>query len=35
LPAALRVRFVRSPVAAGRIERIAIPEGANVVTAVR
>jgi len=33
LPAALRVRFVRSPVAAGRIERIAIPEGANVVTA--
>ena len=33
LPATLRVRFVRSPVAAGRIERIAIPEGANVVTA--
>jgi carbon-monoxide dehydrogenase large subunit len=33
LPAALRVRFVRSLVAAGRIERIAIPEGADVVTA--
>ena len=33
LPAALRVRFVRSPVAAGRIERIAIPQGAHVVTA--
>jgi len=33
LPAALRVRFVRSPVAAGRIERITIPDGANVVTA--
>jgi carbon-monoxide dehydrogenase large subunit len=33
LPAALRVRFVRSQVAAGGIERIAIPEGANVVTA--
>jgi aerobic carbon-monoxide dehydrogenase large subunit len=33
LPAALRVRFVRSPVAAGRIERIVIPEGATVVTA--
>ena len=33
LPAALRVRFVRSPIAAGRIERITIPDGANVVTA--
>jgi carbon-monoxide dehydrogenase large subunit len=33
LSAALRVRFVRSPVAAGRIERITIPDGANVVTA--
>jgi carbon-monoxide dehydrogenase large subunit len=33
LPAALKVRFVRSPVAAGRIERITIPDGANVVTA--
>jgi aerobic carbon-monoxide dehydrogenase large subunit len=33
LPAALRVRFVRSPVAAGRIERIAIPDGANIITA--
>jgi carbon-monoxide dehydrogenase large subunit len=33
LPAALRVRFVRSPVAAGRIERIVIPKGASVVTA--
>ena len=27
------MRFVRSPVAAGRIERIAVPEGATVVTA--
>ncbi len=33
LPAALKVRFVRSPIAAGRIERITIPDGANVVTA--
>jgi carbon-monoxide dehydrogenase large subunit len=33
LPAALRVRFVRSPVAAGRIERITIPQGTTVVTA--
>ena len=33
LPAALKVRFVRSPVAAGRIERLTIPDGANVVTA--
>jgi len=28
-----RVRFVRSPVAAGRIEKIRIPEGATVITA--
>ena len=33
LPAALWVRFVRSPVAAGRIVRIAAPPGAMVVTA--
>ncbi|HEY2527589.1 MAG TPA: xanthine dehydrogenase family protein molybdopterin-binding subunit [Xanthobacteraceae bacterium] len=33
LPAAHRVRFVRSAVAAGRIERITIPDGAMVVTA--
>ena len=33
LPAAYRVRFVRSAVAAGRIENIAIPEGATVLTA--
>ena len=33
LPATLKVRFVRSPVAAGRIERITIPNGADVVTA--
>jgi len=33
LPAALWVRFVRSPVAAGRIVRIAAPPGATVVTA--
>jgi aerobic carbon-monoxide dehydrogenase large subunit len=33
LPAALWVRFVRSPVAAGRIDRISAPEGALVVTA--
>jgi aerobic carbon-monoxide dehydrogenase large subunit len=31
--AAHRVRFVRSPVAAGRIERITIPDGATVITA--
>jgi len=31
--AAHRVRFVRSPVAAGRIENIAIPDGATVITA--
>jgi aerobic carbon-monoxide dehydrogenase large subunit len=28
-----RVRFVRSPVAAGRIEKITIPDGATVITA--
>ena len=28
-----RVRFVRSPVAAGRIEKIIVPEGASVITA--
>src|SRR5689334_23372498 len=33
LPAALWVRFVRSPVAAGRIVRIAAPPGATVITA--
>jgi carbon-monoxide dehydrogenase large subunit len=33
LPAALWVRFVRSPVAAGRIVRIVAPPGAMVVTA--
>ena len=33
LPAAHRVRFVRSAVAAGRIEKINIPEGATVLTA--
>jgi aerobic carbon-monoxide dehydrogenase large subunit len=33
LPAAHRVRFVRSPVAAGRIEKITVPDGAMVVTA--
>lgn len=33
LPAAHRVRFVRSAVAVGRIDRIAIPDGAMVVTA--
>jgi aerobic carbon-monoxide dehydrogenase large subunit len=33
LPAALWVRFVRSSVAAGRIVRIAAPDGAMVVTA--
>ncbi|HEY1746427.1 MAG TPA: xanthine dehydrogenase family protein molybdopterin-binding subunit [Xanthobacteraceae bacterium] len=31
--AAHRVRFVRSPVAAGRIEKIVIPDGATVITA--
>jgi carbon-monoxide dehydrogenase large subunit len=33
LPAARWVRFVRSSVAAGRIKRIAVPEGATVITA--
>jgi carbon-monoxide dehydrogenase large subunit len=33
LPAALWVRFVRSPVAAGKIVRIAAPPGATVITA--
>ena len=33
LPAARWVRFVRSSVAAGRIKRITVPEGATVVTA--
>ena len=33
LPAARWVRFVRSSVAAGRIKRIAAPEGATVITA--
>lgn len=33
LPAAHCVRFVRSPVAAGRIGKIAAPDGANVITA--
>jgi len=33
LPAALFVRFVRSPVASGRIGRIAAPPGARMVTA--
>src|SRR5262245_8297742 len=33
LPAALAVRFVRSPVAAGRIVRVAAPPGVTVVTA--
>jgi carbon-monoxide dehydrogenase large subunit len=33
LPAAHRVRFVRSPVAAGRIDTIALPDGATVFTA--
>jgi aerobic carbon-monoxide dehydrogenase large subunit len=33
LPAACWVRFVRSPVASGRIKRIMAPEGATVVTA--
>lgn len=33
LKAAHRVRFVRSPVAAGRIEKITIPDGATVIAA--
>jgi aerobic carbon-monoxide dehydrogenase large subunit len=33
LPAALWVRFIRSPVAAGRIVRVAAPDGATVLTA--
>jgi carbon-monoxide dehydrogenase large subunit len=33
LPAAHRVRFVRSPVAAGRINKITAPDGATVITA--
>ena len=33
LPAAHRVRFVRSSVAAGRIENITVPENATVLTA--
>jgi aerobic carbon-monoxide dehydrogenase large subunit len=33
LPAACWLRFVRSPVASGRIKRIIAPEGATVVTA--
>jgi carbon-monoxide dehydrogenase large subunit len=33
LPAAHRVRFVRSQLAAGRIEKIAAPDGAMVITA--
>jgi aerobic carbon-monoxide dehydrogenase large subunit len=33
LPAAYWVRFVRSPVAAGKIKRIEVPPGATVVTA--
>jgi carbon-monoxide dehydrogenase large subunit len=33
LPAAYHVRFVRSPVAAGRIEKITTPDNAMVVTA--
>ena len=35
LPAAKWVRFVRSPIAAGRIVRVASPEGAMVVTAAQ
>jgi aerobic carbon-monoxide dehydrogenase large subunit len=34
LPAAHRVRFVRSAVAAGRIKKITVPDGATVITAV-
>ncbi|HEX4040521.1 MAG TPA: xanthine dehydrogenase family protein molybdopterin-binding subunit, partial [Xanthobacteraceae bacterium] len=33
LPAQLYLRFVRSPIAAGRILRIAAPDGATMVTA--
>ena len=33
LPAELHLRFVRSPVASGRILRIAAPDGAKIVTA--
>ena len=33
LPAAHWVRFVRSPVASGRIDRIGAPPNANVITA--
>ena len=33
LPAAHWVRFVRSPVAAGKIEKIEAPDGATVITA--
>jgi carbon-monoxide dehydrogenase large subunit len=33
LPAAHHVRFVRSPVAAGHIDNIAVPDGATVITA--
>src|SRR5271165_5720335 len=33
LPAVSHVRFVRSPVAAGRIVRIGVPPGATVLTA--
>jgi carbon-monoxide dehydrogenase large subunit len=33
LPAANWVRFVRSPVAAGKIERVVVPDGAWVITA--
>src|ERR1700758_1081132 len=33
LPAAHYVRFVRSPVASGRIVRIAAPDGVKIVTA--
>ena len=33
LPAAHWVRFVRSPLAAGKIEKIVVPDGARVITA--
>ncbi|HYS48708.1 MAG TPA: xanthine dehydrogenase family protein molybdopterin-binding subunit [Xanthobacteraceae bacterium] len=33
LPAAHWVRFVRSPLASGRIEKISVPEGAMIITA--
>ena len=33
LPAVHRVRFVRSPLASGRLEKIAVPDGATVITA--